>query len=81
MREALPLLTSKQTEFICNECNITKDELFELDEDSLYDDVYDVMCDIECAETPSSDEPLTEHCAIASDIVTILGNTISDCDD
>lgn len=78
MREALPLLTSKQIEFICNECNITKNELFELDEDSLYDDVYDVMCDIECAETPLSNEPLTEHCAIASDIVTILGNTISD---
>lgn len=38
--------------------------------------INDTMCDIECAETPSSNEPLTWHCAMAADLVTILGNTI-----
>ena len=45
---------------------------------TLYEKVYDVMCDIECVETPSSDEPLTYHCQMAADLVTILGNTLAD---
>lgn len=43
---------------------------------TVYDAVYDTMCDIECAETPSGNAPLTWHCAMAADLVTILGNTI-----
>lgn len=81
MKEVLKDLTKKQVDFICKECNITEDELFEMDDDALYDKVYDVMCDIECAETPSSDEPLSEHCEMASELVTILGNTLDDGED
>ena len=78
MREALKELTKKQIQFICKECGITEEQLFAMDEDALYDEVYDVMCDIECAETPASNEPLSEHCAMAAELVTILGNTIED---
>ena len=78
MKEALKNLTEEQIKFICKECSITKEELFDMDDDTLYDKVYDVMCDIECAETPSSSEPLSEHCAMASELVTILGNTLDD---
>lgn len=78
MKEVLKDLTKKQVDFICKECNVTEDELFEMDDDALYDKVYDVMCDIECAETPSSDESLSEHCEMASELVTILGNTLDD---
>lgn len=81
MKEVLKDLTKKQVDFICKECNIMEDELFGMDDDALYDKVYDVMCDIECAETPSSDEPLSEHCEMASELVTILGNTLDDGED
>lgn len=80
MKEVLKDLEEEQIEFICKECHITEDELFAMDDDTLYDKVYDVMCDIECAETPSSNEPLSEHCAMASELVTVLGNTL-DVDD
>lgn len=81
MREVLKDLTGEQIEFICKECNITEDELRAMDEDMLYEQVYDVMCDIECAETPASNEPLSKHCEMASELVTILGNTIESDDD
>lgn len=76
MVEVLNELNKEQIEFICKECGITEEQLFAMDEDALYDSVYDVMCDIECAETPDGNEPLSEHCAMASELVTILGNTI-----
>ena len=78
MVEVLSNLTNEQIVFICKECSITKAELFDMDDDTLYEKVYDVMCDIECVETPSSDEPLTYHCQMAADLVTILGNTLAD---
>lgn len=53
MREVLNKLTGEQIQFICQECSTTKDELFNMDEDQLYERVYDKMCDIEIAETPS----------------------------
>lgn len=74
MKTALSILSKEQIEFICKECSVTQAELFDMDDDMLYDKVYDVMCDIECAETPSSNEPLSEHCQMASDLVTIMGN-------
>lgn len=76
MTEVLNELSKEQIEFICKECGVTEEQLFAMDEDTLYDSVYDVMCDIECAETPDGNEPLSEHCAMASELVTILGNTI-----
>ena len=81
MREVLKDLTKEQINFICEECGITEEQLLAMDEDVLYDEVYDVMCDIECAETPASNEPLSEHCAMAAELVTILGNTIEDDDE
>ena len=81
MREVLKDLTGEQIEFICKECGITDEELHAMDDDMLYEQVYDVMCDIECAETPSSNEPLSDHCQMAADLVTILGNTLRSEDD
>ena len=81
MKEVLKDLTEEQIGFICKECGISEDELLAMDDDTLYDKVYDVMCDIECAETPSSNEPLSERCAMASELVTVLGNTLDDDDE
>ena len=78
MKEALNSLSDKLIEFICTECKISKEQLFALDADSLYNDVYDVMCDIEIAEIPSSDdEDESERCVMASEIVTELGNALA----
>lgn len=78
MTEVLNELTEEQIEFICNECSITEDELFAMDDDELYSGVYDVMCDIEIAEIPSSDdEDESERCRLASEIVTELGNALA----
>ena len=79
MKGAVKQLSLKQINFICKECKITLEELYAMDDDALYDNVYDVMCDIEIAETPLDDSPESERCSIASDLVTILGNTIIDC--
>ena len=43
----------------------------------MYDHVYDVMCDIELAEIPDDDSEESERCAMASDIVTELGNALA----
>lgn len=82
MVNAIKTLTDKQIEFICNACSITKDELFSMDEEAL-NMVYDTMCDIEIDEVCSADSDQdSERCEIASDIVTVLGNTLSkDSDD
>jgi len=77
MVEAVKVLDDEQIKFICNECNITKDELMQMNEDKLYDVVYDAMCDIEMAEAPSDDTPESDHCIMASDIVTMLGNALA----
>ena len=78
MRESLYSLTPEQILFICEECGKTEDELFAMDDDELYSDVYDTMCDIEIAEIPSSDdENESERCRLASEIVTELGNALA----
>ena len=75
MKEVLKDLTDEQIVFICKECGLTKDELFSLDENQLCDQVYDAMCDIEIEEVPLDGEDESDRCILASDLVTILGNT------
>ena len=77
MKEVLDKLTAEQIDFICAECQISKEELFTLDEDALYDRVYDVMCDIELTEIPADNSEESERCEMASDIVTELGNALA----
>ncbi len=78
LHQSLSDLTGPQIEFIIQETNVTREELFEMGEDELYDIVYDRKCDIETAETPlKSDEPLSDRCKLASDIVTVMENAIA----
>lgn len=77
MVEVARVLNDEQIKFICEECNIAKDELMRLDEDGLYDVVYEKMCDIEIAEVPADDTSVSDHCIMASDIVTLLGNALA----
>jgi hypothetical protein len=82
MKQALQELSPEQIKFICDECSVTEERLREMDDDELYTDVYDKMCDIEIDEVcGSEDGEDTERCALASDIVTILGNSLLDEED
>lgn len=81
MKEVLKELTPEQVSFICEECSITEEQLNDMSEDELYDSVYDVLCDIEIAETPSNNDPLTARGQMAEDLVTLLGNTLISDDD
>ena len=67
-------LSDEQIDFICNELRFSKEDLYSMDEDMLYDKVYDPMCDIEIGEIPSDDSEETEHCRNVSEIVTVMGN-------
>lgn len=77
MKQALNDLSERQVAFICKECGLSEKELFSMSEDDLYNRVYDPMCDIEIAEIPTDDTAESEHCAAASEIVTILGNAMA----
>lgn len=77
MKEVLNQLSKEQIEFICDECSVTEEYLMGMDEDTLYDEVYEKMCDIEIDEVFDRDgEEDTKRCSMASDIVTLLGNTL-----
>lgn len=78
MKEALKKLNKEQIKFICSECSVSEEELNSMDEDKVYDVVYEKMCDIEIEEVCANDsDEDTERCEIASDIVTILGNALA----
>lgn len=79
MKEALEKLNQEQIEFICKECGLTKETLMAMDNDELYDSVYETMCDIEISEPNECDN--RERYDTASDIVTLLGNTLEQYDD
>lgn len=77
MTEVLNQLSKNQVAFICYECSISEEDLMKMDEDTLYDKVYEKMCDIEMDEVFKNDgDEDTKRCSIASDIVTLLGNTL-----
>lgn len=81
MKNALPKLNDEQVAFICKECGLTNEQLFSLDEDALYETVYEAMCDIEIAEIGiEEDGSDSERCIIASDIVTLFGNALRNAD-
>lgn len=77
MHRQLMTLSDEQLSFICSECHVSEEELLAMNDDDLYDRVYDPMCDIETEETPCDDSPESEHCRMASDIVTILGDALA----
>ena len=76
MREAFDQLDQDAKEFICTEFFLTEKEFLAMVEDDL-DDLYDKLCDMEHAETPSDNSPLTERGEMVESIVTIVGNYFS----
>lgn len=79
MNKYIKYLNRKQLKFISSELNFSKDDLLQMSNDELYEKVYDPCCVIEEVEVVKSldnDIPESDRCVIASDIVTILGNTM-----
>lgn len=77
MRESFRQLDRAAIKFLCKEFDLSQNALFEMTEDDL-NDLYDKLCDIESAETPSDNSPLTERGEMVESIVTIVGNYFSE---
>lgn len=68
-------LTAEQIRFLCEEFGMNEAQLFSAPE-SVLDDVYDALCEIELAEI-GNDYAISERGGIAAGIVTIWGNAIA----
>ncbi len=80
MTEAVSELNKEQVDFIARELGISEDALKQLDEDALYEKVYDPCCVIEEVETVATlddGSKLSDKGRIAAGIVTLLGDTIA----
>ena len=79
MINAVKEMNKQQIEFIEKEFGIDSDSLTVLDEDKIYEKIYDPCCVIEEVETVATlddNTELSERGKIASEIVTLLGNEI-----
>ena len=73
MNEKLKSLGEKEIKLICKEMAITKDALFELDEDGLME-VYDVILDVEMEEEMKNPSRMSEKRMLASNILSVIGD-------
>lgn len=77
MKESIKKLNKEQVNFICSECNITEDELYQMSNEQLEGIVFEKMLDIEIEESCTTEGEFdTPRCSIASDIVTLLSATL-----
>lgn len=77
MREAFDQLDPSATKFLLQEFALSQERFMALSEDDL-DELYDRLCEIEHAETPSNNSPLTARGSMVEYIVTIVGNYFSE---
>lgn len=77
-KAGVEILNDDQIAFIEAELGVTKDVLFGFTDDELNEKVYEPMCDIEIAEAPLDDADESERCKMASEIVTVLGNSLAE---
>ena len=79
MIEVVKKLTKEQLDFIAKEFGIGFEALLALNEDELYDKVYDPCCvieEIETVQTLDDNSNISDRGQTASELVTLLGNTI-----
>lgn len=81
MKQVISNLSEEQNRFIQTEFNISEEELKNMTDDEIYERIYDPCCVVEEVETVATiddDSELSDRGRIASDIVTLLGETIED---
>ena len=80
-KEVRKELSDEQIDFICKEVGVEKEKFLSMTEDEL-DGVYDKLCDIEIDEIMECrDSELSERGTMASDLVTLFGNSIAEDDE
>ena len=72
MNDKIKALGEKVIKLICAEMGMSKDEVFELDDDGLIE-VYDVILDIEMEEEMKSPNKMTERAVHAANILSAIG--------
>lgn len=72
MNEKLKTLGENEIKLICKEMGISKQDLYELDEDGLME-VYDVILDIEMEEDMKNPSKLSEKGQLAANILSVIG--------
>ena len=77
MRDSFSQLDPSATKFLLQEFALSLEEFNKMSEDDL-GDLYDQLCEIEHAETPSNNSPLTARGSMVEYIVTIVGNYFSE---
>lgn len=78
-RDGVENLEEEHLDFINEELGITEEQISQFTDDEVNDKIYEPMCDIEIEEISENDSiPESTRCKIASDIVTILGNSMAE---
>lgn len=72
MNEKIKTLGENEIKLICKEMGISKQDLYELDEDGLME-VYDVILDIEMEEDMKNPSKLSEKGQLAANILSVIG--------
>lgn len=72
MNEKLKTLSESEIKLICQEMGMSKQDLYELDEDGLME-VYDVILDIEMEEDMKNPNKLSEKGQLAANILSAIG--------
>lgn len=72
MNDKLNALGEKEIKLICSEMGISKQALYDLDEDGLIE-VYDVILDIEMEEEMKNPNKMSEKGMLASNILSAIG--------
>ena len=72
MNEKIKTLGENEIKLICKEMGISKQDLYELDEDGLME-VYDVILDIEMEEDMKNPSKRSEKGQLAANILSVIG--------
>lgn len=73
MNDKLKGLGEKEIKLICSEMGMSREEVFELDEDGLIE-VYDVILDIEMEEEMKNPSKMSAKAVLAANILTAIGD-------
>lgn len=71
MNEKLKSLGEREIKLICKEMAITKEALFELDDDGFME-VYDVILDVEMEEEMKNPSKMSEKGMLAANILAVI---------
>ena len=72
MNDKLKSLGENEIKLVCKEMGISRQDLFEMDDDGLIE-VYDVFLDIEMEEEMKSPNKMTDKAVLVANILSAIG--------